>query len=429
MHHGTESEDPEHESEYYGGPSTPARPPPRRVNSDGDDDDDGALSPHMQTTSGVEVRQLDRSAESANHGSPVGTPGGSRSHASPPAPRERTEDDPGSYSPANDDEFADVAPSDRSPALRSSSPLDDDSPRATRNHGGREESLQMTSVRGDSAPPQATPTPAKQPRRKSGAQSSGAPVPAPPPAVERKASHTRRASASQEGHHHAVPCIHGHVTVNDDSWRTKPPRTHGFHRPFHVLQIAAWTVTVVVLMLSFMTTTRAIDDYDSTEDGYKHTPMHIAFGLFCAIAFAFGIAASASDPTDYSDPQPGDDHVFCGTCQRRVHRSSKHCKVCNRCALEFDHHCKWLNNCIGKKNYFLFYMYVVTLLMCIVFGVTSTIYFLAKYWAESNAAEQAFAIIACVLYALAAAPLLHLFGFHVMLWCKGITTYQYLTGG
>ena len=430
MHHGTESENPQHESEYYGGPSTPAEAPrTHRRDSSG------------SSPSGVEVRQLDRSAESS---SPAGSPH-PRVSAAPASKGHRG----GSPVGHADREFDDVSPDDRSPPHRSVTPGEGDEDEQYSGRGSqRDQSLQMTSVRGDSAPPGQTPTPAK--RKDDGGGGSAAPgeskkvpqhpVPAPPPGrqksdssaapapqpMERRGSYRQSDLDDGEDEGPAVDCTHGCNTPNDDSWRTKAPRSHGFHRPFHVLQIAAWSVTLLVLLMSFLTTTRAMDDYDSTEDGRQHTPMHIAFGLLCLIAIVMGVAASAIDPTDHTDG--GDQSVFCGTCKRRVHKTSKHCKVCNRCALHFDHHCKWLNNCVGARNYFFFYSYVAALLLCIAFGVGSTIYFLVKYWSDANAAELTFAIIACVLYVLASLPLLHLCGFHVMLFCKGITTYQYLTG-
>jgi len=54
---------------------------------------------------------------------------------------------------------------------------------------------------------------------------------------------------------------------------------------------------------------------------------------------------------------------YCSFCDSIVKEDSKHCGSCNRCVDGFDHHCKWLNNCVGKKNYRLFVILKLSLLI------------------------------------------------------------------
>lgn len=47
----------------------------------------------------------------------------------------------------------------------------------------------------------------------------------------------------------------------------------------------------------------------------------------------------------------------------------KHCLICDVCIENFDHHCSWLNNCIGRRNIYLFWIFLILITFNIVFNI------------------------------------------------------------
>jgi hypothetical protein len=444
--------DPMREGGYYGGPSTPQRPLETSASPRGTNDEEGiSFSPREGDRHGIDehdsspedasfgatdksrsvnVRHMDRSNEHSESAVHV------RAHHNEEEPGSRSQrgstvdgavDSEGASSQQPEQQHGHHhhrphhphGPGFTGVAVSAVSPSTVVPPGSLRKGSESMEEMQVSdSYQGSNSSPRE-----REDRRASSTATASKRGPSPQGGhSESRKALERRSSLSPD--HYNVPCVHGIEATHGDDWKTKPPRTHGWHRPFHVLQIIAWAVTFVVCLMSFLTVTRAIDAYDTEEESHRHIPMHIAYGMLILIALSFGVAAGAVDPTDTANKGDG----FCGTCRRKVTKSSKHCKLCNRCALDFDHHCKWLNNCIGSRNYFFFYMYVVGLLVVIGFGFSTTIYLLAKYWDDCSVGELVFSFILLLLYVLASLPLLHLCGFHVMLKCRGLTTYAYLQG-
>ena len=67
---------------------------------------------------------------------------------------------------------------------------------------------------------------------------------------------------------------------------------------------------------------------------------------------------------------------FCPICLVKTQFRSKHCLICQMCVEEFDHHCFWVGNCIGKKNYSLFFAFLIYILVNTLFNMGVNVYYL-----------------------------------------------------
>ena len=75
---------------------------------------------------------------------------------------------------------------------------------------------------------------------------------------------------------------------------------------------------------------------------------------------------------------------YCPYCLVKKLYRSLHCLICQRCVEDFDHHCFWVGNCIGKKNYTLFFVFLVYILLNTLFNVGINIYFLIREIKNEN---------------------------------------------
>ncbi|KAI4888498.1 hypothetical protein NFI96_012959, partial [Prochilodus magdalenae] len=146
----------------------------------------------------------------------------------------------------------------------------------------------------------------------------------------------------------------------------------------------------------------------------------------------------------------------CYLCEVDVGPKVKHCGACNKCIAGFDHHCKWLNNCVGTRNYWLFFLTVLSavfgvflLVVVILFvfiehfvspttlrtaaafqnvqGNGTWLAFLPLAPVQTSSASLLVLAVATIVVALASLLLLcHLLVFHIYLLCKGMSTYEYI---
>lgn len=51
--------------------------------------------------------------------------------------------------------------------------------------------------------------------------------------------------------------------------------------------------------------------------------------------------------------------ITCEKCFAVERQDAFHCSRCDVCIEEYDHHCVWIGKCVGKRNYVVFYCFVV----------------------------------------------------------------------
>ncbi|KAG7469727.1 hypothetical protein MATL_G00131990 [Megalops atlanticus] len=153
-------------------------------------------------------------------------------------------------------------------------------------------------------------------------------------------------------------------------------RVNGWSLPLHTFQLVALLVYSYMAVVGFGIYIPLL-------------PSPWNYAAYCVIGMAFllhlvtHLVAVSIDPADpsvlakknYSNPMPVLDkrkhpHVIqnlhCYLCEVDVGPKVKHCSSCNKCIADFDHHCKWLNNCVGGRNYWFFFVTVVSAVLGIV---------------------------------------------------------------
>lgn len=161
-------------------------------------------------------------------------------------------------------------------------------------------------------------------------------------------------------------------------------------------------------------------------------------GASLAALVAGAVLTVKLDPTDPcvvakmlgKTPEPGsaEEQYWCGICESMVQPGSKHCWDCGRCTAHFDHHCPWLNMCIAKRNYRAFCVFIVAVLTNVTALISTAIVLLAVPANLPHEDNLTMGLL-CVIIVLNLPVLAFLFClvvFHIHLYFRGMTTYQWL---
>ncbi|OMJ81908.1 hypothetical protein SteCoe_17549 [Stentor coeruleus] len=215
----------------------------------------------------------------------------------------------------------------------------------------------------------------------------------------------------------------------------------GFGRPLDGFQIFSWVLSLYQTLTFYLLILVVIK-------GIEQVVIGVFFTLVLIAVVSIGYLTTASNPTDIVvikfklSQEKGlaylDRHSkYCNLCESWVSDSSKHCMTCNRCAPNFDHHCILVNNCIAEKNYKLFIILITSYQMNQVILFSSSLYTIFIYLSDIDSFEKSllyhnaklgFTII-CFTFASSILTLClngYLIAFHIFLWHKGITTYDYI---
>lgn len=224
--------------------------------------------------------------------------------------------------------------------------------------------------------------------------------------------------------------LRGHClepTPGPSDWESQHPRRHGMEYPLHAMQVGSWVYTVALFALFFAVVVPSMV--------WVEVPWTYFISVV-VVASGLGIIVMGSQMlTQYLDVVDRScTGSYCFFCSRRTSVTSKHCKACNKCVDDFDHHCKWLNTCVGKRNYSTFFVFVLSTVLALVVLMLVSIVLLSVYWSEigelrggsGGRALQVLLILTAVLCGLGSLPTGHLLCFHIFLWYRGMSTYDWM---
>ena len=225
-----------------------------------------------------------------------------------------------------------------------------------------------------------------------------------------------------------------------------PQRRHGLHAPFDPLQGVALFAYVIFSL------TMGLFHFPLMSQGgmvwqiclivlILWIPLNVASYIIAAISpvHDFGLEHPVEE-WELSYPKSGE--TSCYECMSHVSLDTKHCWSCNKCVVHFDHHCKWLNHCVGERNYKIFVIFLSN--TCALMGTQLGLSYYVLHYAfkysqdfarrceiaygpgRDAGAVKGFLIFCAVLETLAFLPLAQLAGLHIMLRCRGFTTYEYI---
>lgn len=230
------------------------------------------------------------------------------------------------------------------------------------------------------------------------------------------------------------------------------PRAHGFEFPPDPLQIGAWLVILILIVLYVLLEMWVLKEMSVAAFGV----LTAILGILAITTIVLKIFLSVRD-ISCEGVLDGSERVDisylhashapegkkpCGFCKVFVPTTARHCSTCDKCVEEFDHHCRWLNSCVGKNNYKPFFIFMcctwcaITVHFCV--AISTFVWTCANLDRTTKALAETYGnpgdrrldilyliFVACgtILSALGMAGLGHLIRFHISLIRSGETTF------
>ncbi|XP_016516474.1 palmitoyltransferase ZDHHC11 isoform X2 [Poecilia formosa] len=246
----------------------------------------------------------------------------------------------------------------------------------------------------------------------------------------------------------------------------RTPRINGWSWPLQPLQVIGWVVYIYLAVVSFGIFIPLLP-WPWNAMSYAISGSSFLLHLFTNIAT---VTIDPADPTvrakkNYSSPLPLFDkakqaHVIqdlhCYLCDVKVGPKVKHCGICNKCVEGFDHHCKWLNTCVGQRNYWFFFVALISAILAVFMLTVVILFIFVQHYLDphilrtapqfgtmlgnttwlvflplasvkmSSAGLLTLAFVTVLLCVVCMLLFCHLLGFHLYLFYKGISTYDHV---
>eukprot|EP00727_Mastigamoeba_balamuthi_P012486 m51a1_g7860 hypothetical protein (399) ;mRNA; r:255805-257190 len=217
----------------------------------------------------------------------------------------------------------------------------------------------------------------------------------------------------------------------------RTPRVRGLQLPLNALQVLSFVFFGLHVGGSHVLRAAALPVWPAAACAFA------VLGAVDAVMVAAWAWVSWVDPADRTATEEGgegSEGLFCTICRATVAPRSKHCRVCNKCVSDFDHHCIWVNSCVGGRNYRAFFVLVSATLLGLVLDLALCVFYIAWFawqphtltrrldevYGMSRGLHLALDIVYVVLDVPLAALVGQLFFFHVMLWRRKLSTYDYI---
>ncbi|WAQ86165.1 hypothetical protein PtA15_6A797 [Puccinia triticina] len=117
---------------------------------------------------------------------------------------------------------------------------------------------------------------------------------------------------------------------------------------------------------------------------------------------------------------------WCRRCRTYRPPRASHCRICDYCVQQSDHHCTFLNNCIGRKNYFVFLVFLFTTAVAMLSTMAISICHLALIPDRAANPDAIGNYVVIGLAFLLGVPVLGLLVFHMRLISRNVTTTERL---